>query len=333
MSHQVSDDDLHTADLFNKFGGDIAAWSVAVDPFDLGLRIESYRKARPDIQRLYNAIKDPTSSLARAPEDIIHEIAKHLSTPSDLDTEQWMMMKRCCTLTCKHDLCEEKSCDHEPCKEHTMIENFFRDKVCYTDRIEQEARKARQVLWLDAVNQIEVSFGLRATITLVKRLDSKFPRHQTRYDAHVVLPVLTAPDFDRSRIGYHDTLDWILAATPSHLPQHMMDESVRKQLPQTFTRFLRTFGLTTHHVPVLQIFVSSIYPPEFTNGGPWGYSHGFCRLIRVKLGNRHGLVNSHTAGAIGQAIENQFTSRISPGGGDVFHNRAYDLGIQRLARK
>ena len=139
----------------------ILAWTVLVDPFELGLRMEAFKESSPSIAILRECMVSATSRLGKLPWELIREIETFLEYPSETLFSEWKNFQECCTSTCDHRKTQLHGHRNESYKKHQRIMRDGHAKILDDPLPTPRAAGVRYSQTLKFVND---TFGIHAVI-------------------------------------------------------------------------------------------------------------------------------------------------------------------------
>ena len=203
MDLQAARHGLQPETIFDGLGGDIAAWSVEVDAFELGPRVEVHRYT----QNLYIAASERDSRLTKMPIEILDEIGKQLRIPSENLSRVWLSVSKCCKVECSHKLCQRDKCIHEQCRAHRQIQQRFTDTVSLQATVFTSKKMPCRTRWQEAIDSLQQEFkGLKIVLQTAGQRYWWCNTHlksTVKYEAFIILPIHAAPEMrDHEKVNH-----------------------------------------------------------------------------------------------------------------------------------
>ena len=162
---------------------DIAAWTVSVDPFELGLRMETYEATLPQTKSMRECSMLPSSRLSKLPLELLAQVEALIQRPTQALIEAWSTYQACCTRTCRHHLRGLVALVHyaSSFKAHRKTIREFNRKI-FKDR---RARNPTGYRWGQTLKCVSQAFGIRPVISQRQRPNAP----QNIVEAFVTIPI------------------------------------------------------------------------------------------------------------------------------------------------
>ena len=255
--------------LLEEHNADILAWIVQIDPFELGLWVETFEATYPQTIALRECSLLPESRLSRLPAELINQIGSLLRIPSDALWETWQQYKACITRKCIHRqlMSSSRGFIYRNTLNHRKITGEFHRKV-FGDR---RLRNPSGFRWGQALKRVHQAYGLK--VQLVQEHDIKMPHT-------LILGLVTIPlgsrNYGRDCV---DAYEWILRGAPplGESARDVSSEAERQRVRERLMTFKKAIlgvefiglnddnrkrwaGSEEWNVPLLRIFTTRNRP-------------------------------------------------------------------------
>ena len=225
---------------------EITAWSVPIDPFDLGLQIEAYQCCRRQINAVQQLSRDTSSRLNSLPPEIISTIKKDLYEDSMPLREKWFQWQKYSTT--------EQRVNGVSILQNTSDPRVQRQySQAFHSQIFGEPHNCsfnpQAMLWDFALDNIYHDFGVKALFIHRIVADNNNNGHvqwaRDTYFAYLLVPTYdSAGGLDRPWRSHYD-----LTATVEHVRDDYQEENVEKECERRLRRVMSFLNLRAEANP------------------------------------------------------------------------------------